>query len=257
VTVPVIGVLALQGDVREHARTLAAVGARAIPVRRESELDAVDGLVIPGGESTTMDKLLRAFDLLEPIRRRVKDGMPAYGSCAGMIMLADRVVDAIAGQQTIGGIDMAVRRNAFGRQVDSFEEDLELRGLPDEATPLRAVFIRAPWVESIGPEVSVIATVTASHGRQSTAARRPGFIGTPSVPTSRGAPEEVTEPVDRTRIVAVRQGPLLATAFHPELTGDLRVHQFFVDLVRAGSVGTHVAGLTGVRPPASTEHREG
>jgi|SRR5262245_15070610 len=203
----VIGVLALQGDVREHLHALESAGARAVPLRREHEFDAVDALVIPGGESTTMDKLVRAFDLLEPIRRRVKEGMPAYGSCAGMIMLADTVVDAVDGQQTIGGIDMAVRRNAFGRQVDSFEADLALHGLPDEDRPLRAIFIRAPWVESIGPGVDVLATV------------------------ARGGPEIN----GNTRIVAVRQGPLLATAFHPELTGDLRVHRYFVDLVRAGS----------------------
>lgn len=210
----VIGVLALQGDVREHLYALESAGAQAIPVRREPELDAVDALVIPGGESTTMDKLVRAFDLLEPIRQRVKEGMPAYGSCAGMIMLADTVVDAVEGQQTIGGIDMAVRRNAFGRQVDSFEADLAVHGLPEEDRPLRAVFIRAPWVESIGHGVDVIATVA----------------------------REEAVPGGGTRIVAVRQGPLLATAFHPELTGDLRVHQYFVDLVRTGSDGMQVEG---------------
>ncbi len=205
----VIGVLALQGDVREHLHALESAGAQAVQVRREPELDAVDALVIPGGESTTMDKLVRAFDLLEPIRQRVKEGMPAYGSCAGMIMLADTVVDAVEGQQTIGGIDMAVRRNAFGRQVDSFEADLAIHGLPEEDRPLRAVFIRAPWVESIGRGVDVVATVA----------------------------REKAVPGGGTRIVAVRQGPLLATAFHPELTGDLRVHRYFVDLVRAGSDG--------------------
>ena len=207
----VIGVLALQGDVREHLYALESAGAEAIPVRRERELNAVDALVIPGGESTTMDKLVRAFDLLEPIRRRVKEGMPAYGSCAGMIMLADRVVDAVEGQRTIGGIDMAVRRNAFGRQVDSFEADLAIHGLPEEDRPLRAVFIRAPWVESIGHGVEVIATVA----------------------------REEAVPGGGSRIVAVRQGPLLATAFHPELTGDLRVHRYFVDLVRAGYDDMH------------------
>ncbi|WP_277750748.1 pyridoxal 5'-phosphate synthase glutaminase subunit PdxT [Nonomuraea polychroma] len=191
-TVPTIGVLALQGDVREHVRMLQEAGASAHAVRRPAELDAVDALVIPGGESTTMWKLAETFDMLQPLRMRVKEGMPAYGSCAGMIMLADRIEDGIAGQQTIGGIDMVVRRNAFGRQVDSFESDLDFAG-----ERVHAVFIRAPWVESIGTDVEVL-------GR--------------------------CEPGDR--IVAVRQGPLLATSFHPELTGDARVHRYFVDMVR-------------------------
>jgi len=197
---PKIGVLALQGDVREHVRALEASGAGAMPVRRQEELDAVDALVIPGGESTTMWKLATAFELLEPLRLRIKEGMPAYGSCAGMIMLADRIEGGIEGQQTLGGIDMVVRRNAFGRQIDSFEADLDFasRGL------MRAVFIRAPWVESVGPEVDVL-------GR----ARRE---------------DTVSDPGDR--IVAVRQGPLLATSFHPELTGDARVHSYFVEMVR-------------------------
>ncbi|MFG1948997.1 pyridoxal 5'-phosphate synthase glutaminase subunit PdxT [Nonomuraea sp. NPDC048826] len=189
---PEIGVLALQGDVREHVRMLQEAGATARPVRRPAELDAVDALVVPGGESTTIWKLADTFELLEPLRLRIKEGMPAYGSCAGMIMLADRIEDGIAGQQTIGGIDMVVRRNAFGRQVDSFEADLDFAG-----APVHAVFIRAPWVESVGPGVDVL-------GR--------------------------AEPGDR--IVAVRQGPLLATSFHPELTGDARVHRYFVDMVR-------------------------
>ncbi|GAA1644687.1 pyridoxal 5'-phosphate synthase glutaminase subunit PdxT [Nonomuraea sp. NPDC048882] len=189
---PTIGVLALQGDVREHARMLQEAGATAVAVRRPAELDAVDGLVIPGGESTTMWKLAETFDLLDPLRMRIKEGLPAYGSCAGMIMLADRIEDGVAGQQTIGGIDMVVRRNAFGRQVDSFESDLTFAG-----QRVHAVFIRAPWVESVGADVDVL-------GR--------------------------AEPGDR--IVAVRQGPLLATSFHPELTGDVRVHRYFVDMVR-------------------------
>ncbi|UBU09912.1 pyridoxal 5'-phosphate synthase glutaminase subunit PdxT [Nonomuraea gerenzanensis] len=189
---PAIGVLALQGDVREHVRMLQEAGATATPVRRPAELDAVDALVIPGGESTTMWKLAETFDMLQPLRMRVKEGMPAYGSCAGMIMLADRIEDGIAGQQTIGGIDMVVRRNAFGRQVDSFESDLDFAG-----ERVHAVFIRAPWVESLGADVEVL-------GR--------------------------CEPGDR--IVAVRQGPLLATSFHPELTGDVSVHRYFVDMVR-------------------------
>jgi 5'-phosphate synthase pdxT subunit len=199
-----IGVLALQGDVREHVAALESVGARAVPVRRASELDAVEALVIPGGESTAMWKLATAFDLFEPVRKRLADGMPAFGSCAGMIMLADRVLDAVEGQETFGGLDITVRRNAFGRQVDSFEEPIAFEGIDRE---LRAVFIRAPWVEATGDGgsadggVQVLARVTAGPGAG--------------------------------RIVAVRQGVLMATSFHPELTGDNRVHGFFADLVRA------------------------
>ncbi len=190
---PVVGVFALQGDVREHVVALEASGARAVPVRRPSELEGLDGLVLPGGESTTMSKLAVVFELLEPLRAAVRSGLPAYGSCAGMIMLADRILDGRPDQETVGGIDMTVRRNAFGRQVDSFEADLAFEGLGDE--PVHAVFIRAPWVESVGPEVQVLATA-------------------------------------ETRIVAVRQGHLLATSFHPELTGDSRVHQLFVQIVK-------------------------
>src|SRR5947209_3560268 len=190
---PRVGVLALQGDVREHLRALTAAGADAIPVRRPSELDDVDALVIPGGESTTIGRLLVTFDLLEPLRKRVSDGMPAFGSCAGMILLADRVLEGTDDQVSVGGIDMTVRRNAFGRQVDSWEGDIEFAGIGAE--PVHAVFIRAPWVEETGAEV---------------------------VPLARAA----------NRIVAVRQGPLVATAFHPELTGDPRVHALFVDIVR-------------------------
>jgi pyridoxal 5'-phosphate synthase pdxT subunit len=192
---PLVGVLALQGDVAEHVRALAAAGAEAVPVRRPEQLDDVGGLIIPGGESTTIWKLAVAFDLLEPVRKRVEAGLPALGCCAGMIMLADRLVDGIDGQETFGGIDMTVRRNAFGRQVDSFESDIELRGMP--GPPLRTVFIRAPWVEQTGPDVEVLGT-DASTGR----------------------------------IVAVRQGGLLATAFHPELTPDLRLHQLFVEITK-------------------------
>jgi 5'-phosphate synthase pdxT subunit len=159
----------------------------------------VDGLVLPGGESTTMAKLARTFDLLEPLRARVKDGMPAFGTCAGMILLADRVEDAAPGQETIGGLDVTVRRNAFGRQVDSFEEDLDLAGLD---APVHAVFIRAPWVEEVGPGVEVLARVAAGPAAG--------------------------------RIVGVRQGHLMATSFHPEVGGDTRVHELFVDLVRRG-----------------------
>jgi 5'-phosphate synthase pdxT subunit len=199
---PTIGVLALQGDVREHLEILRACGAQAVAVRRPDELLAVDGLVVPGGESTTMAKLAAAFDLLEPLRKRVGDGMPTFGTCAGMIMLADRIRDGIEGQETIGGVDMTVRRNAFGRQVDSFEADVEFGPLSDGTTLARfhAVFIRAPWVEEVGPAAEVLARVTSGPATG--------------------------------RIVAVRQGHLLATAFHPELAGDPRVHHYFVELVK-------------------------
>lgn len=198
-TDPVIGVLAVQGDVREHLTALAECDVVARPVRRPEEIAEVDALVLPGGESTTIDKLTRAFDLREPILDRLKSGMPAYGSCAGMILLADRVVDAIEGQQTFGGIDMTVRRNAFGRQVESFETDLAVAGV--DGDPVRAVFIRAPWVEQVGDGVEVLAAVA-------------------------GGPAAG-------RIVAVRQGNLLATSFHPEITGDTRVHRLFCDMVRS------------------------
>jgi 5'-phosphate synthase pdxT subunit len=195
---PAIGVLALQGDVAEHLAALRAAGARPVPVRRPEELDDVDGLVLPGGESSTIWKLAVIFDLAEPLRTRLGAGLPAFGSCAGMIMLADRVVDGIEGQESFGGIDMTVRRNAFGRQVDSFESDITLAGLP--GPDFRAVFIRAPWVEQTGEGVEIVGT-DARTGR----------------------------------IVAVRQGPALATAFHPELTPDLRIHKLFVDMVRERS----------------------
>jgi 5'-phosphate synthase pdxT subunit len=195
---PVIGVLALQGDVREQLRALSGCGARAVRVRRPEQLDEVDGLVLPGGESTTIAKLAAAFELMEPLRKRIDDGMPAYGSCAGMILLADRILDGADGQQTIGGIDMTVRRNAFGRQVDSFEERIHIAGVG--GGPFHAVFIRAPWVESVGERVEVIGSVEAGPAAG--------------------------------RIVAVRQRHLLATSFHPELTGDPRVHALFVQIVR-------------------------
>ena len=204
-TGPRVGVLALQGDFREHLAVLADLGAEAVPVRRERELDGVQGLVIPGGESTVLDKLARAFGLHEPVTERILGGMPVYGSCAGMIMLADRLVDGTEGHRTFGGLDVSVRRNAFGRQVESFEEDLEVPALAEAGLgeePLRAAFIRAPWVEESGPAVQVLARV-----------RTGGAAG---------------------RAVAVRQGPLLATSFHPEITGDLRVHRLFVGLVRSG-----------------------
>jgi pyridoxal 5'-phosphate synthase pdxT subunit len=207
----VIGVLALQGDVREHLAAVAACpGARAVPVRRPAELAAVDGIVLPGGESTTMSRLLATFELLEPLRERIAAGLPAYGSCAGMILLADQVLDGRPDQQQLGGLDVVVRRNAFGRQVDSFETDLAVDGV--DGDPVRAVFIRAPWVERVGPGVDVLATVppVTAAGRGSGAAAG--------------------------RAVAVRQGDVLATAFHPELTGDLRVHELFCRMVR-GAVG--------------------
>src|SRR4051794_27055123 len=195
---PRVGVLALQGDVREHVAALESVGASAPRVRRASELDQVDALVVPGGESTTIGKLLVTFDLLEPLRKRVSDGMPVFGSCAGMILLADRVLDGTSDQVSIGGIDMTVRRNAFGRQVDSFEGDIAFSDLSDDA-PLHAVFIRAPWVEELGAGVQSLARVEDGQAAG--------------------------------KVVAVRQGPLLATSFHPELTGDNRIHELFVRMV--------------------------
>ncbi|MEO6701460.1 MAG: pyridoxal 5'-phosphate synthase glutaminase subunit PdxT [Jatrophihabitantaceae bacterium] len=202
---PTIGVLALQGDVREHLSALRSAGAEPVTVRREAELKAVDGLVIPGGESTTIIKLARHFDLLEPLRARIAEGLPTYGSCAGMILLADRIAnpasDTHGVQDTFGGIDMTVRRNAFGRQVESFEESVSIEGIA--GGPFTAVFIRAPWVEQVGADAQVLARVEAGPAAG--------------------------------RIVGIRQRHLLATSFHPELTGDARVHGYFVDMVRAGS----------------------
>ncbi|GAC79544.1 5'-phosphate synthase pdxT subunit [Gordonia malaquae] len=198
---PLIGVLALQGDVREHTEALVASGADVLPVRREAELDRVDGLVIPGGESTTMSRLLGVFDLYDPLVGRLRDGLPAYGSCAGMIMLASTILDTRPDARHLDALDVTVRRNAFGRQVESFETDLDFVGITDVpgTDPMRAVFIRAPWVESVGQGVDVLATV-------------------PDGPAAG-------------RVVAVRQQNVLATSFHPEVTGDHRVHRFFVDMV--------------------------
>ncbi|HSY15089.1 MAG TPA: pyridoxal 5'-phosphate synthase glutaminase subunit PdxT [Jatrophihabitantaceae bacterium] len=196
---PTVGVLALQGDVREHLLALEAAGVRAKAVRRPGELAGLAGLVLPGGESTTIAKLARAFDLLEPLRERVAAGLPTYGSCAGMILLADRIEDGAAGQEVIGGIDITVRRNAFGRQVDSFEQDIQVEGIT--GPPMHAVFIRAPWVESVGAAARPLARVTSGQAAG--------------------------------RIVVVRQGHLLATSFHPELTGDGRIHAYFCEMVRA------------------------
>jgi 5'-phosphate synthase pdxT subunit len=195
---PVVGVLAVQGDFREHLAALTSAGVSVRTVRRPAELEGLSGIVLPGGESTTIDKLTRAFGLREPLRDRLAAGLPAYGSCAGMILLADRLVDAAPDQETFGGIDMTVRRNAFGRQVESFESDLEFKGV--DGRPVHAVFIRAPWVEDVGTEVEILASVQDGPAAG--------------------------------RIVAVRQGNLLATSFHPEITGDLRVHGLFVELVR-------------------------
>jgi 5'-phosphate synthase pdxT subunit len=190
-----VGVLALQGDVAEHLRAISAAGATPVAVRRPAELASVDGLIIPGGESTTISKLISIFELAGPLRERIGGGMPVFGSCAGMIILAARLVERASGQQTLGAIDMTVRRNAFGRQADSFESDIEIAGAGGPA--FRAVFIRAPWVEEVGPGVEIMATEPRTG-----------------------------------RIVAVRQGPALATAFHPELTQDNRVHSIFTDMVR-------------------------
>jgi pyridoxal 5'-phosphate synthase pdxT subunit len=202
VSEPLVGVLALQGDVREHLASLRAAGARARTVRRPAELAEVDGLVLPGGESTTISRLLGVFELLGPLRERIADGMPAYGSCAGMILLAKAVLDGRPDQQQLGGLDIVVRRNAFGRQVDSFEADLPFAGVDGPA--VHAVFIRAPWVESAADHVEVLARVPDAD----------------SAGTAAG------------KIVAVRQGRVLATSFHPELTGDGRVHELFVRMVR-------------------------
>ena len=194
---PIIGVFALQGDVREHLEILEATGVSARAVRRPSELEAVDAMVIPGGESTTMAKLATIFELFEPLRSRSAAGMPALGTCAGMIMLADTIEGGTEDQETVGGLDVVVRRNAFGRQVDSFETDVDFTAFDN---PVHALFIRAPWVERVGDGVEVLATVGSGPA-----------VG---------------------RIVAVRQGPVMATSFHPEITRDDRVHRYFVDLVR-------------------------
>ena len=197
---PTIGVLALQGDVREHLAALDAAGATAVPVRRPAELSRVDGIVLPGGESTTIDKLLRIFELFDPLRAAIRAGLPTYGSCAGMILLADRITGGTNDQQTLGGLDITVRRNAFGRQVDSFETDLVVHGVADShVNPVHAVFIRAPWVEEVGPGVRVLARVESGQAAG--------------------------------RIVAVRERDVLATSFHPEISGDLRLHRLFVQIV--------------------------
>ena len=194
---PTVGVLALQGDFREHLAVLTALGADAVAVRRPEELEQVSGLIIPGGESTVVDKLSRLFGLAEPLKAAIASGLPVYGTCAGLIMLADRVHDSIDGQQTLGGLDVTVRRNAFGNQLDSFETDLDIPALGEPA--VHAVFIRAPVVESVGDGVTALASL------------------------------------DDGRIVAVEQGNLLGTSFHPEITGDYRFHDYFLGKVRAFS----------------------
>ena len=201
---PTIGVLALQGDVREHLAMLEDAGARTLAVRRPRELDEVDGIVMPGGESTTMWKLARTFEMLEPLRRRLAEGLPAFGTCAGMIMLADHIEGGVAGQETFGGLDVVVRRNAFGRHVDSFEAELDVEGFEPA---FHAMFIRAPWVEKVGRDVEVVARIASGEAAG--------------------------------RIVAVRQGTLLATSFHPEITGDHRFHELFLELVRGAPRRPH------------------
>ncbi len=194
-----IGVLALQGDFREHLEAVKVAGHAALSVKTLDELNEVDALIIPGGESTTIVHLAKTFGLFNPLREKIKNGMPTYGSCAGMILLADKISNPAPGQETLGGLDIVVRRNAFGRQVDSFETELDFAG-----SNMNAVFIRAPWVESIGKDVEVLASVKASDGQ--------------------------------VHPVAVRQGGLLATSFHPELTNDLRVHSYFFDEICQGAI---------------------
>jgi pyridoxal 5'-phosphate synthase pdxT subunit len=197
---PVVGVLALQGDVREHLRALTACAVDVRAVRRPADLAGLHGIVLPGGESTTIDKLSRIFELREPLIEALNAGLPAYGSCAGMILLAKNVLDGTEDQETFGALDITVRRNAFGRQVESFETDVDLAGIP--GGPMHAVFIRAPWVESIDNGVEILGAVVP-----------PGMV--------------------ESRIIAVRHENVMATSFHPEVTDDLRIHRYFVDVVRA------------------------
>jgi len=194
---PTVGVLALQGDFREHIAVLNDLGANTVPVRRPEELDLIDGLVIPGGESSVMDKLARTFGLFDPLKAKIAAGLPMYGTCAGLIMISNTVLDAITGQQSLGGLDVAVRRNAFGSQLDSFETDIEIPALGER--PVHAVFIRAPVVESVGDDVTVLAALADG------------------------------------RIVAVEQGALLGTSFHPEMTGDTRFHEYFLRKLQTSS----------------------
>ena len=195
-----VGVLALQGDVREHVAMLRGLGADVVPVRRPEEVERVAGLVLPGGESSVMDKLIRAYGLQRPLRDRIAAGMPVYGTCAGLILLADTILDGIGGQESLGGLDIDVRRNAFGGQVESFETDIDIPVLG--APPVHAVFIRAPVVERVGPAATAVATLPDG------------------------------------RVIAVEQGPLLGTAFHPEMNGESRFHARFLDHVRAATAAT-------------------
>ena len=200
---PRIGVLALQGDVREHRSALLELGAQVVRVRTAQHLEGLDGLVLPGGESTAIANLATTFGVMEPLRDAVRSGLPCFGTCAGMVLLADRILDGAEGQRTVGGLDVTVRRNGFGRQVDSFEQDVDVAGVEG---PVRAVFIRAPWVVEAGSDVEILARVGGDAAQ--------GEVGDG-------------------RIVAVRQGVLMATSFHPEVGGDLRLHRSFLDLVRA------------------------
>lgn len=196
-----VGVLAVQGDVREHSRSLEQAGVdQVVAVKYVNDLGGLDGLVIPGGESTAIANLLRRQQLVEPIRELIANELPVYGSCAGMILLADRVEDGIEGQETLGGLDITARRNAFGRQVASFEAPVSVKEIGDE--PIHGIFIRAPWIAEVGPEVEVLGTVRDHDGEE--------------------------------RIVAVRQGNLMATSFHPELTDDSRIHEYFVESLVKG-----------------------
>ena len=196
-----VGVLALQGDFREHLFALAECGVDAIAVKSLDQINEIDALILPGGESTTIAKLARTFGLFNRISERIHAGLPTYGSCAGMILLADRIEGAAMGQESFGGMDITVRRNAFGRQVDSFEANLNMVGITSPA--VRAIFIRAPWVESVGTGVEVLASVEI---------------------------EGELHPV------AVQQGNLLATSFHPEITGDNRVHRYFIENICKAAV---------------------
>lgn len=189
-----VGVLSLQGDFREHIRSVESLGHLAFGLNKVEQLADIDGLILPGGESTTIAKLAKSFGLFGPIKEFISSGRPVYGSCAGMILLASRIERAAEGQESFGGIDMTVRRNAFGRQVDSFESDISFSGIAGSA--IKGVFIRAPWVEQVGPSVEVLASVDSPSGSHP---------------------------------VAVKQGNLLATSFHPEITEDARVHAFFLE----------------------------
>ena len=192
-----IGVLALQGDVREHFSAIENCQAVPTEVKRPSDLEGLDGLIIPGGESTTIVKLLRIFDLFEPLQKALRNGLPVYGSCAGMILLANKIIDGTSDQETLGVIDITVKRNAFGRQVDSFEQELLIPEIGDQ--PFNAIFIRAPWIEKIGVDVKSLADLTTSGGK--------------------------------VHSILARSKSALVSSFHPELTGDLRVHRYFIDKI--------------------------